>query len=102
MAKQGLLLVNLGSPDEPTRPAVARYLREFLTDPFVIDIPAVFRHLLVKGIIAPVRSGKSAANYRKIWTERGSPLVFHTCDFAEGVSQALSGRWSVRWAMRYG
>lgn len=103
MAKQpGLLLVTLGSPAEPTPASVRRFLTEFLLDPLVIDIPAPLRHLLVRGIIAPFRSPKSAEAYRQIWLKEGSPLMVYTERFAEKVKAALSRRFDVRWAARYG
>lgn len=103
MAKaRGLLLLNLGSPSSTSRWSVHKYLNEFLTDPFVIDIPWVWRQLLVRGIIAPTRAGKSAHAYRQIWTAAGSPLVETTRQFSRKVGASLSGTYDVRWAMRYG
>lgn len=101
---RGLLLVNLGSPREPTTKAVGAYLTEFLTDPLVIDLPFLFRQILVRGVIVPFRSGKSAEQYRKIWTDKGSPLVQTTKMFAEKLQAEFGSHteWSVRWAMRYG
>ena len=64
--KNGLLLVNLGTPDSPTRWDVYRYLREFLTDARVIDYPWLARQALVQGIIAPLRSGSSAKLYKQL------------------------------------
>ena len=72
----GLLLINLGTPDAPTTAAVRRYLREFLSDPRVIDIHPVGRALLLNFVILPSRPAKSAAAYRAIWDDtRGSPLL---------------------------
>ena len=73
----GILIINLGTPDEPSRSAVYRYLKQFLLDPRVIDINPVSRNLLVRGIIAPFRSGQSAKLYKELWTEQGSPLKYH-------------------------
>ncbi|MEO9155033.1 MAG: ferrochelatase [Kofleriaceae bacterium] len=99
----GLLLINLGTPDAPTSPAVRRYLREFLSDPRVIDINPVGRALLLHLIILPTRPPKSAAAYRKVWDpERGSPLLAHSKDLAAGVQAALGATWQVELAMRYG
>src|SRR5262245_47728192 len=100
--RHGLLLINLGTPDEPTTPAVRRYLREFLSDPRVIDINAVGRALLLHLFILPTRPSKSAHAYRSIWTERGSPLLFHSQDLADGVRAKLGDGWHVELAMRYG
>src|SRR5437899_1918800 len=85
MAAKGLLLINLGSPSAPTTSAVAKFLREFLHDPHVIDLPAVLRYPLVSGVIIPMRASRSARAYAKIWTAQGSPLVTHTRAFAESV-----------------
>jgi ferrochelatase len=97
----GVLLINLGTPDAPTTPAVRRYLREFLMDPRVIDIPAWSRWLLVNLVIAPFRSPKSAAAYRKVWTERGSPLLTAGEDLAAAVQQRLGPDYRVVLGMRY-
>jgi len=97
----GVLLVNLGTPDAPTRRDVARYLRQFLTDGRVIDIPAPARWLLVNGIIAPFRAGKSAHAYQQVWTAEGSPLLMHS----QALERALAARLAptpVVLAMRYG
>lgn len=98
----GLLLLQLGTPDAPTTPAVRRYLREFLSDPRVIDINPVGRALLLNLIILPFRSPKSAHAYEQIWTDRGSPLLFHTQDLAKGVAAKLGPSWCVEVGMRYG
>lgn len=99
--KTGVLLVNLGTPDAPRAPEVRRYLREFLSDPKVIDIPALPRWLLVNGIIAPFRAPKSAEAYRQVWTERGSPLLFHSLDLRDAVQERFADV-PVRLGMRYG
>ena len=99
--KTGVLLLNLGTPDDPGPAAVGRYLREFLMDPYVIDVPAPLRWFLVHVLIAPRRSRVSSAAYRKIWTERGSPLKFHTLDLVRELRRHLGEEFSVRAAMRY-
>lgn len=99
--KTGLLLVNLGSPDSPATPDVRRYLKEFLLDWRVIDIPSVQRNLLVRGVIAPFRAPKSGASYKKIWTDKGSPLVNTTRDLARMVLEKLGRDYQVEYAMRY-
>src|SRR5215475_6741645 len=98
----GLLLINLGTPDAPTTPAVRRYLREFLSDPRVLDIHPVGRALLLHLVILPFRPAKSAHAYRSIWTDRGSPLLYHSRDLAAGVAARLGADWHVELAMRYG
>lgn len=98
--KRGILLMNLGSPDSTETKDVRRYLNEFLMDERVIDKSYLFRLLLVKGIITPLRAPKSAEAYKTIWTKEGSPLVVIT----EQVQQALSAKIKepVAIAMRYG
>ena len=99
----GLLLLNLGTPDEPTTPAVRRYLREFLGDPRVLDINPIGRALLLNLIILPRRPAKSAHAYQSIWDpKRGSPLLYHSQDLAAGVTAALGAEWKVELVMRYG
>jgi ferrochelatase len=98
--RKAVLLINLGTPDSPNRGDVARYLREFLMDRRVIDIPALPRNLLVKGIIAPFRSGKSSKAYKELWTDRGSPLLYHLEDLHKKIDEALQGM-DVYYAMRY-
>jgi protoporphyrin/coproporphyrin ferrochelatase len=99
---RGLLLVNLGTPDQPEAPAVRRYLREFLSDPRVLDIGPIGRAALLNLVILPRRPARSADAYRKIWGERGSPLLYHGRDLAAGVADKLGPAWRVELAMRYG
>ncbi len=98
----GLLLINLGTPDAPETAEVRRYLREFLSDPRVLDINPVGRFLLLNLIILPFRPAKSAEAYRTVWTERGSPLLFHGEDLAAKVRERIGDGWHVELAMRYG
>ena len=102
MARQGLLLVNLGTPEAPETGPVRRYLREFLSDPRVLDIHPVGRWLLLNLAILPFRSPKSAHAYRQVWTERGSPLLMHSRDLTAAVAGRLAGEYEVELAMRYG
>jgi protoporphyrin/coproporphyrin ferrochelatase len=97
----GLLLCNLGTPDQPTPASVRRYLRQFLSDPRVLDINAVARWLLLNLIILPLRPRKSAAAYQKIWGERGSPLLWHSEDLVAAVRGCLGPDWAVELGMRY-
>lgn len=99
--KKGVLLVNLGTPDSTAVPDVRKYLREFLSDKRVIDIPAIPRWLLVNLIIAPFRAPKSAAEYRKLFTERGSPLKYYTEDLLNPLRKLLGEEYLVEYAMRY-
>lgn len=105
-SKTCVLLVNLGTPDEPTTTAVRRYLAEFLADPRVVEIPKPIWWLILHGVILQVRPRKSAHAYKSIWTERGSPLMVHTQDLAVAVDAELKSRGGkeirVEIAMRYG
>jgi len=98
----GLLLVNLGTPASPSSSAVRRYLREFLSDPRVLDMPAVLRWLLLNVLILPFRSRRSAEAYAKIWTESGSPLLLNGRDLRAKVQRRLGDSADVVLAMRYG
>jgi ferrochelatase len=105
VARTGLLLVNLGSPDAPTRAATRRYLAEFLGDPRVVEIPRWVWMAVLHGIILNTRPAKSAAKYATIWLPEGSPLIVHTARVAGALQQALHERGApvvVRHAMRYG
>ena len=102
MSRAGLLLVNLGTPDSPEPRDVRRYLREFLSDPRVLDMPAWRRFLVLELFILPRRPRASGEAYAKIWTERGSPLLVHSEDLAAKVRERLAGRAVVELAMRYG
>jgi len=99
--KKGILLVNLGTPDDPGRGAVYRYLNQFLMDPRVIDYPWLARFLIVRGIISPIRSGSSSKLYKQLWTDRGSPLKAYGEDVAKGVQEILGDDFVVELAMRY-
>ncbi len=100
--RKGAIVLNLGTPQAPQTREVRAYLREFLMDPFVIDVPGPLRWLIVHGVVLPTRPAKSAEAYRKIWTDRGSPLLFHLLDLAEKVRNHLGEGWVVEPAMRYG
>ena len=97
----GVLLVNVGSPDAPTVPAVRRYLGEFLGDPRVVDLPPLARWLLLHLVILPRRPRRSAAAYRAVWTDAGSPLIAHGRALAAALGEQLPGR-PVALGMRYG
>jgi len=98
----GALLINLGTPADPSPGAVGTYLREFLMDPLVIDIPYLFRWFLVNVAIVPRRAAASAKLYQKIWTDRGSPLLYHSMDLAKRVQGILGDEFPVELGMRYG
>jgi ferrochelatase len=99
--KTGILLVNLGTPDSPSTGDVRKYLREFLSDPRVVDINAIGRFLLVNLIIAPFRAPKSAKLYSEVWTDKGSPLLLYTVQQKEALAQLLGPEYKVEYAMRY-
>lgn len=101
MPRYGVLLINLGTPDAPEVPEVRRYLDEFLSDPRVLDIAPLARWLLLHLVILRTRPRESAAAYRKIWTDRGSPLLYHSLDLVEKVQQVLGEAVHVELAMRY-
>jgi protoporphyrin/coproporphyrin ferrochelatase len=98
----GVLLVNLGTPEAPTAPAVKRYLKQFLSDKRVVEIPSILWQPILRGIILNTRPKKSAKAYAKVWTNKGSPLAFFTNAQSEDLARRLHGVADVRYAMRYG
>lgn len=102
----GVLLVNLGTPDAPTPASVRRYLKKFLSDPRVIEVPRPLWWIILNGYILRVRPARSAKVYQKIWTEHGSPLLLHSRDISDAVAQQLTARISgtvnVELGMSYG
>lgn len=103
----GVLLVNLGTPDGPDPGSVKRYLKQFLSDPRVIEIPAIAWQPILRGIILNTRPQKSSAAYSKIWTDRGSPLADITARQAEAIAAEITGGDTgvdivIDYAMRYG
>ncbi|SES64389.1 ferrochelatase [Thorsellia anophelis] len=89
LPKKGILLVNLGTPDAPTPSSVSRYLKTFLSDSRVVDLPKILWQPLLRGIILPIRSPKVAKLYQSIWLEGGSPLYVYTKAQAEALSKKL-------------
>jgi len=100
--KTAILLINVGTPDEPTVKAVRRYLSEFLNDRRVIDIPLVLQKILVNLIIVPFRAPKSTKLYQRLWTEKGSPLLYYSEKVQEELQKKLDAKAEVFMAMRYG
>lgn len=98
----GVLLVNLGTPDAPTPSAVRRYLKEFLSDPRVVEIPRLVWWPILNGIVLNTRPKKSAHAYQQVWSEDGSPLAAITKGQADGLAARLGDQAMVRWGMRYG
>jgi ferrochelatase len=101
-ARRGLLLVNLGTPEAPRPREVRRYLREFLGDPYVLDMSAWARRLLLELVILPTRPRRTAAAYAKIWSAQGSPLLVHSLALRDAVADALGPDHVVELGMRYG
>jgi len=101
MSKKGILLINLGTPDSPSTTDVRKYLTEFLNDPYVIDINWFARTLLVNLIIVPFRAPKSAEIYQKLWTEKGSPLLYYSEEVQKKLQNELGNEYDVQLAMRY-
>ena len=100
--KIGVLLINLGTPDAPHARAVRRYLAEFLSDPRVVEIPAIAWKPILYGIILRTRPRRSAEAYNQVWTNEGSPLAVVARRQAQALRARFEGRASVHWAMRYG
>jgi len=100
--KVGVVLINLGTPDEPTATAVRRYLAEFLSDRRVVEIPAIAWKPILHGIILRTRPKKSAHAYAQVWMGEGSPLAVITRRQAERLAERLGPRVHVKHAMRYG
>lgn len=101
MSKTGVLLINLGTPDEAKVGAVRRYLFEFLNDPRVIDLPWLLRKILVNLIIVPFRSFSSTKIYKELWTDQGSPLMIHGESVTKKLQEQLGDEFGVHLAMRY-
>ncbi len=99
--KTCVLIINLGTPDSPSVPDVRKYLREFLMDRRVIDIPFWRRFLLINFIIAPFRAPESAKGYHELWTPEGSPLKVYGQQLETLLQQALGADYQVKLAMRY-
>ncbi len=102
----GILVVNLGTPDEPSTSAVRRYLAEFLSDSRVVEIPRLLWKVILHGIILRVRPAKSAKAYQRVWSEQGSPLMAGSRELTDLIDQQMQQRFagSVKavLAMRYG
>ena len=102
----GVLITNLGTPQAPAKRELRAYLRQFLSDPRVVEIPRLLWLFILHVFVLNTRPARSAALYRRVWTERGSPLLLHTRDQAEALQAALAQDYGervvVRFAMRYG
>jgi protoporphyrin/coproporphyrin ferrochelatase len=98
----GILLLNTGTPEKAEKKQVAKYLRQFLMDPRVIDLPWFIRWPLIQGIIIPTRAKASTEAYQKIWTDEGSPLLVNSLAFKQKLSEKLGNHYVVELGMRYG
>jgi ferrochelatase len=105
-ARIGVLLTNLGTPEAPQKKQLRRYLKQFLSDPRVVEVPRLLWWFILHGVILNIRPARSAASYRKVWTEQGSPLLFHTRDQTEALQARMREQYGeqviVEFAMRYG
>jgi len=99
--KTGVLLINLGTPDTPSVGDVRSYLTQFLNDPRVMDIPWLWRKILVNVMIVPFRAPKSSQVYKKLWTDQGSPLLFYGEAVKRLLQSSLGDQYAVHLAMRY-
>ena len=97
--KTGVLLINLGSPKELTKKSVKEYLRVFLSDDYVLDIPKILQQLILRLFILPFRPKNTLEAYELIWTPEGSPLILSTKSIAKKLSKKTG--WDVNYAMRY-
>lgn len=104
--KVGVLVTNLGTPDAPTTGAVRRYLKQFLSDPRVVEFPRALWWIMLNGVILNIRPSRSAKSYQKVWTQEGSPLAVYTEKQANLLRTKLQQSWgdniAVEWGMRYG
>ena len=102
----GVLLTNLGTPNAPTKAALKPYLKQFLSDPRVVEVPRAIWWFILNGIILNTRPKRSAEAYSEVWTDRGSPLLYHLYYQVAGVEhrleQSMGKGFMVRGAMRYG
>ena len=102
----GVLITNLGTPEAPQKKQLRRYLKQFLSDPRVVEVPRLLWWFILNGVILIIRPSRSAAAYRTVWTEAGSPLLVHTRAQAEALQTSMAERFGdqviVDFAMRYG
>ncbi|WAJ70231.1 ferrochelatase [Catenovulum adriaticum] len=105
-AKVGVLITNLGTPEAPTKPALKRYLKQFLSDPRVVEVPRFVWWFILNGVILNFRPARSAKAYQGVWTDKGSPLLIHTQNQHKAIAEQLVVEFGdkivVEYAMRYG
>ncbi len=102
MHKKGVLLLNLGTPDHSDSYSIKEYLTEFLMDPRVIDLPALYRWVLVRLIVIPFRYKKTTAAYQKVWLDEGSPFLVNNLKLLTALQNKLGDHYQVELGMRYG
>src|SRR5665647_200709 len=102
MDQTAVILVNVGTPDSPAVADVRRYLFQFLNDRRVIDLPWLLQKVLVNLVIVPFRAPKSAKLYQQLWSENGSPLLYHSQRATEKLQLRMGEKWQIFNAMRYG
>ena len=101
--KIGVLITNLGTPDQPTKKSLRKYLKEFLSDSRVVDYNRILWYFVLYGIILNIRPKKSAKLYKKIWTSKGSPLMVHMTEIVEKIQIAMNQKnLMIELGMRYG
>ena len=104
--RRGVILCNLGTPDAPQTPELRRYLKEFLSDPRVVEVPRLIWWLILNGVILRIRPRRSAKLYRSVWSEGGSPLMVHSQAQVAGVKKIIAKKYGdevpVVLGMRYG
>ena len=100
--KTAILLMNIGSPDEPTIPSIRKYLTKLLNNKRAIDLPWLLRKILVNAIIIPLRVRESTGLYKRLWTENGSPLIFHSEELRKKLQIRLGNNFEVFTGMCYG
>jgi ferrochelatase len=102
----GVLITNLGTPEAPQKKQLRRYLKQFLSDPRVVEVPRLLWWFILNGVILNIRPARSARAYRTVWSEQGSPLMVHTRNQAEAlqtsIAQSFGDKVIVDFAMRYG
>ena len=96
---EGVLLINLGSPKELSKKSVRQYLRVFLSDDNVVDLPKFLQQFILRLFILPFRPKNTLEAYEKIWTKKGSPLIISTESIANKLTEKTG--WNVEYAMRY-
>ena len=103
--KTGILITNLGTPDEPTKSSLKTYLKQFLSDQRVIETPKAIWWPILNGIVLNTRPAKSAKNYKSVWTENGSPLLYHTKSQLNKIKNVIGKKYEnivFDIGMRYG